>query len=1153
MKKNIFIILFIFINTLMIANTNDLIFTTQELKYIQKNEVVKVSMLESFRPFSYVEDDTHKGLTKDILDLISKRSGLIFDIRPNNWVNNLKNFKELNTDIIADISYEKSREEFSLFSKAYYNMGVHLFKKKDNNYINSFQDLKAKKVGVYKGIFYKEQLLNLGIKVIEFETIDKLTKALEYGKIECFLSSFTNAMDSISRLNFTNISEAFEINEIKKEDLRFAVNKKKIILNSILKKTLNSISLDKFKELKKKWIIDLARLEYKEINITQIEREWIKNNKIIRVHNEKGWIPFNFYDKEPLGYSIDYMNLLAKKIGLEIKYITGPSWNNFLKMMKNNKLDVMLNIVKTKQRSKYLNFTDPYKVSKDRIYAKSETNISSLSDLSGKTVAIERGFSVEEHLKKHYPNIKLKYFSSIEHRLKAVSFGQVDATIATPEVAQEMIRRHIISNVIAKSEMDFKNKNLNSLKLRIATSKNDLILFNLIKKAMKKVSYEEKYKLDKKWFYSDLNKIEQKITPEEKEYIKNNKFKIATTNSWAPFNFSNKNHNIVGIGIDYLNLIANKLDLKFELSEKKTFLNVLDSIEKGNTDITFSTTNTKEREKYAVFSNPYEKFPIAIASTNEKNFIPNGSLLEGKKVAVGKEYSAYHLLKDKYPNINFVFTKDTKAALELVYNKEVYAAVDVLPALQFNINKNYENRVKISGTTGIFFEIKLMINKKHKHLLSSINKAIDSINNDEKNEIYRKWLLSPRKGIDPNLFYNIVVFSFGSFVLLILWSLYILKSKKITEKEKTKLNDILKAIPAPILISNIKTKKIVFANKYAELEYGISLDNLIGENIDIISIDNNDILELLKTNNSLINYETNCKLKNGDTMHSLLSIEPLKYNNQDCILGVISNITKLKDTENELKELNITLEDRIKNEVSKNEEQQLVMFQQSRHAQMGEMISMIAHQWRQPINTLSLILQNILFKYKRNKIDEEKLTALVEKGNNQIINMSETIDDFRYFFKPDKKSKDFSLNDELNKVLGILDPILKEHNIKVKEKFYYEVILLGYKNEFSQAIVNIINNAKDALVEKNIKNKRIDIELMQTNTQIILNIKDNAGGIPEDIIQNIFTPYFSTKPSKIGSGLGLHMSKMIIEDHMNGLIDVKNNKDGAEFIISFNR
>ena len=255
--------------------------------------------------------------------------------------------------------------------------------------------------------------------------------------------------------------------------------------------------------------------------------------------------------------------------------------------------------------------------------------------------------------------------------------------------------------------------------------------------------------------------------------------------------------------------------------------------------------------------------------------------------------------------------------------------------------------------------------------------------------------------------------------------------------------------------------------------------------------------------------------------------------------------------EKELNELN--LKSKVKKEVEKNRKHQLLMLEQNRLAQMGEMIAMIAHQWRQPLNNLSLINQLIINKYNKNKLDEESFEYFKINSQKQIKQMSSTIDDFRNFFKTDKCINIFDLNNTINDMISITNIVLDNNKINIEINSNKTYKIKGYQSEFGQAILNILNNAKDALINNNIENKSILIKLYDSIDFIKIDICDNAGGINTDIINNIFDPYFSTKKEKNGTGLGLYMSKLIIEEHMNGTLEVSNKNDGAVFTITLKK
>ena len=260
--------------------------------------------------------------------------------------------------------------------------------------------------------------------------------------------------------------------------------------------------------------------------------------------------------------------------------------------------------------------------------------------------------------------------------------------------------------------------------------------------------------------------------------------------------------------------------------------------------------------------------------------------------------------------------------------------------------------------------------------------------------------------------------------------------------------------------------------------------------------------------------------------------------------------SKLKKAQKSLNEINKTLEKRIHQEVEKNRQKDIVMLNQSRFVQMGQAINMIAHQWKQPLNSLSIIIQAHYLKCKKGDSSDEKLNDFKTQSLLQIKQMSNTIDDFRNFFKEQKEKTDFNFKDVLSTLTDMVKPILEKSHIELLLKLEDDITLRGYPNELVQAIINIIYNAKDALIANNKDKREIEIVLKKDADMVTLTIKDNAGGIPEDILKDIFEPYFSTKGKK-GTGIGLSMAKIIIEQHMGGKITAYNKDDGAVFQIEF--
>lgn len=257
----------------------------------------------------------------------------------------------------------------------------------------------------------------------------------------------------------------------------------------------------------------------------------------------------------------------------------------------------------------------------------------------------------------------------------------------------------------------------------------------------------------------------------------------------------------------------------------------------------------------------------------------------------------------------------------------------------------------------------------------------------------------------------------------------------------------------------------------------------------------------------------------------------------------------LKNYQKQVKLNEQNLEERVKEELEKNREQEQLLIQKSRFIALGEMISNIAHQWRQPLSELSSILMSIKFKHNMNSLDYDTMEKKSKEAECVLEYMSRTIDDFRNFFMPKKEKEEFLLLDAVNSAITIVSSTLINSDIKLNIKIDNNLVLNTYLNEFQQVILNIVTNAKDHLVEKQIKNGWIKIYSSNKNNILSLVIEDNAGGIEVEPKNKIFEPYFSTKHDSNGTGIGLYMSKIIVDKNMKGKLKVRNTLNGAKFII----
>lgn len=265
----------------------------------------------------------------------------------------------------------------------------------------------------------------------------------------------------------------------------------------------------------------------------------------------------------------------------------------------------------------------------------------------------------------------------------------------------------------------------------------------------------------------------------------------------------------------------------------------------------------------------------------------------------------------------------------------------------------------------------------------------------------------------------------------------------------------------------------------------------------------------------------------------------------------------IKEKTLQLETINSNLQKTIQKEVESSRKKDRIMYQQDRLASMGEMIQNIAHQWRQPLNSLIILIQSFKTKFYNNKLDENFINTQTEDGLKIAKSMSETIENFRHFFQPNKSKNIFSITEGILDSIKLIEFVLKQNNIQIYTDIKEDCEIYGYKNAFTQVILNILKNSQDAIIERKITQGFCLISLEKKYDRIIITLKDNAGGVKQKSLYKIFEPYFTTKHKSVGTGIGLYMTKEIVEKQMHGKINIKNaywNLDnqkyyGAMFII----
>ncbi|MBF0345351.1 MAG: PAS domain S-box protein [Nitrospirae bacterium] len=394
---------------------------------------------------------------------------------------------------------------------------------------------------------------------------------------------------------------------------------------------------------------------------------------------------------------------------------------------------------------------------------------------------------------------------------------------------------------------------------------------------------------------------------------------------------------------------------------------------------------------------------------------------------------------------------------------------------------------------------------------------------------------------------------------------YSLLFRDLTKREETlreseeRYRSLFTKNPAKMLLLEADTGRIMDANPAACSFYGYTLDEIKSMKISDINVD--EQISDFHTSGSKDPVEGKIfdllhRLANGEVRNVRIKTSPIHINGKMVLFLIVTNITQqvlaeqeVKRKQEELEILNQTLEERVREETAKRLEREQMLIQQSKLAAMGEMLSMIAHQWRQPLSSITTIGGDLQVALMLDKFDKEGFYESLKKINDQAQYLSQTINDFRNFFNPKRRRENVWLKDVINQALGIMKNSLEHRSITVEIDCSLARAINTYTNEVTQVLLNLIKNAKDVAVERQTKSPKLTIKCRDNKDFQTMEIEDNSGGIAEDIIGKIFEPYFTTKDDSAGTGLGLYMSKMIIEKHCRGELYVRNTADGACFTV----
>ncbi len=580
------------------------------------------------------------------------------------------------------------------------------------------------------------------------------------------------------------------------------------------------------------------------VPLSSEERAWLSENPNVRVHNETDWPPFNFaVDGAPRGFSIDYMNLLAAKVGIEIEYVTGPSWNDFMKMMKAGELDVMLNIVKTPEREKFLLYTPPYAHNPNTILSRRDTPYNSLEDLVGKTVSLPKGFFYEEILKRDFPQIKLHLVTGTLDAMKAVSSGKADAALGELAVFNHLLARHMMTDLTVSSEVKVGDTTLSLL--NIATRKDLPLLASILTKGMAAITASERSEIQRKWLADSGRgssaRVLLNLSAAQSAWLAEHPtLRLGIDPAHPPFEFIADDDAYSGIAASYVKAVSRRLGVEMTPVDERSYARVLDLAKSGKIDVLPAVVRTPEREKSLAFTRTYASYPVVIATHKDMPYIGGLQELVGHRVGVLKDDFISTRLRHDHPSVKLMAQPGIAEALKALDQGWIDAYVGALPAITREITRAHLSNVKIAAPTSYKLELSMAVRKDWPELAVILDVALADIGGDEAAAIQNVWMaLEVKFGTDVETIMQWALPIGGGAVIVIIaivfWNrrltLEIAERKKVEEKlaeaeEHARL--LLASVGEGVFVVDLEGR-ITFVNPQAENMLGFDANEIVGQ------------------------------------------------------------------------------------------------------------------------------------------------------------------------------------------------------------------------------------------------------------------------------------------------------------------------------------
>jgi len=1102
--------------------------TTHEQTWVNTHPHVRVGGSLDWTPFNFVNaSGQYSGIANDYLQLISQKTGLNFTPSISQWSNNLKKIRNNKIDLLPAVYFTEERSQYLTYSSPYFEVLDYFFIRDDLN-VKTLTDLNGKRVAIPKSYAHIKLIKKHfpKIKIVIVNTFGGAIDAVLENRADLLYDTYGALSYTLEKEGINTIIPFKSTRKLGKNSIHIVTRKDNPVLSAIIQKGLNAITAKEKWNIYNKWLGSTAKSNL-HLKLTEQERSWITAHPVVRYGAEKDWAPYDFVNEygDHDGLIKEYLNLISQSSGIEF-IAEIDDWDNLLHLIRQKKLDLLPAIYYSTARNKYLNFTQPYLSILDYFFIHEDLQAQTLNDLSGKTVAIPKGYEHIDTIRQQYPHLKLLQTDNLMTAIQSVIERKADILLESYAVLNHHLKQNGISSIRPFAALNSETK----MQLHMAVQQDQKILHSILNKALAAIPTAEKKRIQNKWlsYPPEAQPSPIKLSKSEQQWLTDHPvIRFTGDPSWLPYEAFNKQGEYIGIVADYLKLIEQKLSIKVKIIPTQTWADAVEKVKLGEIDI-LSETQDSDLKSHLHFTQPYIASPLIIVMKNNEYYVDNIEQIKQRKIALIKEYGYTPKIINKYPDINFASVETIQEGLTDVSTGKIDALIATLAQASYHISELGINNIRIVGKTEFTTQLAFGIRKDYGPLLILFNRALDEISQSDKRHILNKWG-KPKYAakIDYILSAKIAGLVLLILSLFIYWNRRLANEIAFRKELEAQTQALIDNIPLQILVTSLDGQ-LLTANDKALSDYKTNKD-------EISDINTADYYHSPKEREAVITELTKhgkveqkiiqFKQHNGSLRSMMISIMPISYHKQSALLSIAVDMTKRLELEASIKTAKESAE--------------------AANRAKSEFLANMSHEIRTPMNAIIGFTELL-----NEQIKDPKLKSFTQTIKSAGINLLSLINDILDLSKIEAGK--LQIEKAACNPHHLFSEIRAIFTIKMHEKnidFIVDIAPITPQSlhldatRLRQVLFNIVGNAVKFTEQGSIhlRVRPLNEDNILSKLDLLIEVEDTGIGISEDQQQLIFQNFEQSSGQSIkkygGTGLGLPISKRLVE-MMGGEIQV---------------